>query len=154
MTDPAAPDRLRLLAAFAAIPFVDALLAFAAFSLLRGSSDAAFGFAVLTGVIGLLVTVCGGIPVVWSLRKEGRLSLRQLLLAGLALGNAPFAVYALMIGYFALVHLINGTLAERLLPMSELLRGTAVAIAIGSAMGMASAAVFWVVGVSGDSRAG
>ena len=160
---PGSPGRARLLAALVVLPLVDALVAFLGFPVVwwlgnhrTGSiypQPAAVGFAILAGVIGLVMTLCGALPVVWSLAARGPIALKQLLVAGLVLGNAPAAASLLFIIPITLGHVANGTMAEHLLPVSELLAGSLRVLAIGSAMGMISAAVFWVLGVAGSRAA-
>jgi hypothetical protein len=135
-------------------------MAYAAFSLLwylrdhggmrpvdSGGADG--GLAVLVGVLAAVVTIGGAVPVVLSLMKRGRVPLGRLVLAGVALGNVPLALYALVAAFFATLHLAAGTMSEHLLPLSSLLAGTLRAVLLGSAMGAASAVVFWFVGIRG-----
>ena len=154
------PTRARLLAAFAILPPIQALVAYSAFPVvwyIGGHGDArptdqaqtARAFALLTGLLGVLVTVAGAIPVVFWLMKRGRLSVGQLLVAGVALGNTPFAFYVLcLILPATMAHLAAGTMSDHILPASELLLGGLRAILIGSTFGALSAAIVWVVGVS------
>ena len=157
---PPSPRRWRLLIAFAVLPPFDALLAFVGFpavwwlgdhgaSRLLDPDQAARAFAILAGVLGILVTICGAVPVTFSLLKRGPVSLAQLLVAGVALGNAPFAAYALILLPFAILHVIEGTMSEHLVPLPDLLAGVLRAVLIGSVMGTASAVVFWLVGIRG-----
>ena len=153
------PPRWRLLAAFAILPVIQALVAFFSFPLVwqlgqHGNvrpvdeNQAARSFALLTGFLGGLVTVAGAIPIVFTLVRRGRLSFVQLLLVGLFLGNAPFAVF--VFGFVlpaTAFHLVSGTMSEHLVPVSQLLLGTLRALAIGSTFGVMSAAAFWVIGV-------
>lgn len=153
---PSTRARFRLLAAFAVLPVLDALLAFLWFPLLwdlgghgaRRPADpvqAAGSVAALAGILGMLVTICGAVPVVWWLLKRGPVSFGQLLLAGLVLGNVPFLVYCLALIGPALSHLAMGTMSDHLVPLSELLVAVLRPVAIGSVMGMASASVFWLL---------
>lgn len=155
--------RGRLLAAFAVVPIVDAVAALVAFPVVWALGDdgpsyaarprAALAIATLAGILGLLVTLCGALPVVTWLMRRGPVRLSQLLLAGLVLGNAPFAAFVAMLLPFALIHLASGTLWDRMLPLGELLGGTLRSVTIGSAMGLLSAAVFWFVGLRGTEAA-
>jgi hypothetical protein len=147
-----------MLGALAVLPLLDALVAFVAFPVLwccggraglqlMDPAEAARTFAVLSGVLGVLVTLCGALPVVWWLMKRGPLTLEQLLIAGLALGNAPFAAYLCFLAPFAIMHVMAGTMSEHLLPASELLATAVRSIGIGSFMGSLSAVVFWFLGI-------
>jgi hypothetical protein len=158
------PGRWRLLAAFAILPAVDAVVAFVSFPAVwhfgrHGGfrpfdpTQAALAFAALAGTIGLLVTLSGAIPLVHWLLKRGPVSLVQILIAGLALGNVPFAVYVLSLIPFALLHLAFGTLSQHLIPVSELLAALPLPIGIGSCMGVISAAVFWFAAIQGTDAA-
>ena len=155
---PSLPSKWRLLSAFAILPLVDALVAFVLYPTLwwlpttavfraPDTIQVASGFAILAGVVGLLVTTCGALPVVFWLLRRGPLSFAQLALAGLALGNMPFAIYAVAMIPFAIGHLVAGTMAQHLAPLSELLAGAVRALVIGSMLGVMSAVVFWLVGV-------
>jgi hypothetical protein len=81
--------------------------------------------------------------------KRGPVSLGQLVLAGVALGNVPLVFYAMAAAFFSIAHFAAGTLSQHLVPLSELIAGTLRAILIGSAIGSASALVFWLVGIRG-----
>ena len=148
----------RLWAAFAIIPFVDAAAAYLYFPLMWATSGhaghlinpegAAVGFAVLSGVLGVLVTAVGAVPIVFSLAKRGPISLPTACFAGLLLGNAPFGAYVLaLILPATMAHLSAGTMSEHLLPLSELAAGTSRILLLGSGMGALSGAVFWFLGL-------
>ena len=133
------PSRSRLLLGFAILPIVDAGVALLVLPR---------GLAVVVAGVGLLVTVAGAVPVVYWLMRARRLRLTNLLLAGLALGNAPFAWYVLgLVLPLTIMHMAMGTLSEHLLPFSSLIAGSARALAIGSFFGVLSAAAFWLVTV-------
>lgn len=158
-------SRWRLAAAFAVVPIVDGILAFAVFPIIwpvgaHGRvqpvdpfSEAA-SFGVLTGVVALLVTLAGAVPVVSWLINRRRASFANIVKAGLALGNAPFAVYALAAAYFALLHLIGGTMSQHLVPLSSLLAGTLRVIGLGSGLGVAGAVVFWLAALRPSGNRG
>ena len=133
-------DRGRLLASVALVPVVDALVAFVAFPP---------PIAVIVGIMALLVMLSGALPVVYWLARRGPVSLTQLLVAGVGLGNVPFAIYALAMIPYALLHLVFGTLKDHLIPASELLAGSLFPIGLGSGMDMLSAVVFWFVAIQG-----
>ena len=151
----------RLLLAFVLMPVINTLLAFVVFPTLRFVRERAefrmvidtdhgtYILAVLTGLIALVVTVAGAVPAFYSMAKRGPISLKQTLLAGLALGNAPFVVAALVAIAFALMHVAAGTISDHLAPLSDLIAGNLALIAAGSFLGVASAAVFWAVAILG-----
>jgi hypothetical protein len=153
-----------LLVAFAMLPPLDAVLGYVVFPLLwwlgvgtPGLADpmvAARAFVPVAGFIGLIVTVAGAMPVVFTQIRRGPISLRQALLAGLALGNAPLVVIVYATILLALGHMAMGTISEHLAPVSALVASPLRAIAIGSAYGVMSALVFWVAGVWRSDLAG
>ena len=157
----ASPGGLRVLVAFALMPVINTLLAFVVFPTLRfmreraefrvvvGSDDGAYVIAVLTGLVAVIVTVAGAVPVFYTLLKRGPISLKQTLLAGLALGNAPFAVITLATIMFALMHVAAGTISDHLAPLPDLIAANLALIAAGSLLGVTSAAVFWAVAILG-----
>lgn len=79
------PYPFRLWAALAIVPFIDAAVAYMGFPLvwaMRGHpgrlvdpAGVAFSFAVISGVLGLLVTWARAVPVVGWLAKRGPISL-------------------------------------------------------------------------------
>jgi hypothetical protein len=157
----ASPHKGRLLLAIGLMPVVNTLLAFVVFPTVRilreraefqvvvGTDHGSYVLAVLTGVVAVMVTVAGAVPVFYSLVKRGPVSLKQTLLAGLALGNAPFVVITLFTIMFALMHVAAGTISEHLAPLPDLIAGNLFLIAVGSFFGVASAAVFWTVAILG-----
>lgn len=159
----ALPGGGRLLIAFALMPLINTLLAFVVFPTLRFVRERAefrmvidtdhgtYILAVLTGLIAVAVTVAGAVPAFYSMAKRGPVSLKQTLLAGLALGNAPFVVGALIAIAFALMHVAAGTISDHLVPLSDLIAGNLALLAAGSLLGVASAAVFWAVAILGTS---
>jgi hypothetical protein len=153
----------RLWAAFAALPVVNAVVAFLGFPLvwyigghtgrLIDPTEAAVSFALLTGLMGLVVTVGGAIPVVLWLMRRGAVSLRQLIAAGVLLGNAPFVLYVIgLVLPLTILHLVRGTMSQHLLPFSDLIAGTLRAMAIGSVLGALSSLVFWFLGIRRADR--
>ena len=146
----------RFLAAVAAVPLFDGLLAYWAFPIVwwlgdhgayrpasPGEPDRIFG--TLAGVLGFLVMITAALPVTVHLGRRGWTSIRHFAAAGAVLGNLPFAVYLCVILLFTLVHLFQGTLIDHLLPASELLLGGVRAVLIGSFMGAASGAMYWLI---------
>jgi hypothetical protein len=75
-------------------------------------------------------------------------SLGQLIIVGLLLGNTPFFCYVIgLVLPATLSHLLAGTLSQHLTPLSDLIAGTLRALAIGSVLGAWSAIVFWLLGI-------
>lgn len=161
MADPSSSrfDALRLLLGFAVLPAVNALLAFFVHQLVwtRGPYggvgdpiDAAISFAAGVTIVALLVTVVGAVPIVWWLRNQGRVSLRSIVTAAVALGNAPFAISVAGVVAFYLVG--SATSADVGYVLWSGPMGIFRAIAIGSVMGFASGVVFWAVAIRGTAQ--
>lgn len=142
------------------MPLVDALVAFVAFPAVWAFGgdggfqpadpvQAARAVALVTGSLGILVTLAGAVPVVFWLMKRGPVSFGQIAMAGLVLGNVPFGVYVFALIPFAIGHLAAGTMSQHLSPVSELVAGTLRVIGIGSIVGLVSAVVFWFAGIRG-----
>ena len=156
----ASPSGRRLLA-FALMPVINTLMAFVAFPTLRvlrergefavvvGSDHGAYVLAVLTGLTAAIVTIAGAVPLFYKMVKRGPVTLKQTLLAGLALGNAPFVVITLVTIMFALMHVAAGTIRDHLAPLPDLIAGNLALIAIGSLLGIVSSAIFWAVAIHG-----
>lgn len=152
-------SRWRLFTALAVLPLFDACLGYLAFPLwwsLRNApgrfvepANPALAFAAINGVMGLFVTVTAVLPAVFRLQKRGPLTLQTLTLAGAVLGNLPFAVVAAATVAIAFGHLLGGTLSDHLSPAPELLAGALRVILLGTFMGAASGAVFWLMAVFG-----
>ena len=156
--DEGSPQFLRLWTAFAVLPVITAVLAFLAFPLvwaisgnqgqLVDSNEAAGAFAFVAGFFGCVVTFGGAAPLAFWRLKRGPIPLRQSVVDGLLLGNAPFALYVVgLVLPLTVMHMVNGTMSGRWLPVSELVFGTLRAIVIGSLLGMASGVIFWVLGL-------
>jgi len=157
----ASPGGVRLLLAFALMPVINALMAFVAFPTMQalrergefdvvvGSDHGAYILAVLTGLTAAIVTIAGAVPAFYTLVKRGPVSLKQTLLAGLALGNAPFVVITLVTMMFALMHVAAGTISDHLAPLPDLIAANLALIAIGSFFGVVSAAIFWAIAILG-----
>jgi hypothetical protein len=141
----------RLWIAFAVVPIVDFIIGYVGLPLVAHGANAhnadqiARSLGSMTGFLGLLVTVFGAMPTVLWLIQRGPVSFRQVFVAGLILGNVPFALFATVAARGLLVHLIAGTIGDHLVPISELIAGNLSAIAIGSIVGGISATVFWCV---------
>ena len=149
----------RLLAGFAAVPPTAGLVAFAAYLALfyAGSGPAAgvtpaaphataASLALGVALVALLVTVFGAVPGVSWLTRRGPLSLRSLLVLGAGLGDLPFAIIVLS----ALVaRLAGGASSADITGLWQGARGATLRLAIGAAVGAASAAMFWLVAVRG-----
>jgi hypothetical protein len=157
----ASPSSGRLLLSFALMPVINFLLALVAFPTLQilreqgrfqmvvGDDHGTYVLAVLTGLIAVVVTVAGAVPVAFTLMKRGPVSLKQTLIAGLGLGNAPVAVIALFMSMFAVMHVVNGTITDHLVPLRSLAASGLLLVAVGSMFGIASAAVFFGVAIRG-----
>jgi hypothetical protein len=148
--------RLRFLAAVLGIPLFDALLGYVAAPVVwwlgnHGAyrsvrpDEVPLRFGLVTGTLGFLVMFTAGIPVAVLLIRRRWTTSHHFAVAGILLGNLPFAGYLCMALYFSLMHLFMGTLAEHLSPIPELLAGGARAVFIGSVMGAASGVAFWLV---------
>jgi hypothetical protein len=99
--------------------------------------------------VGLFVDV-GAAVVFWLIRRGQVVHADPDRRPGL--GNS-FAIYALALIPYALLHLAFGTLSQHLVPVSELLASTPLPLAIGSGIGMISAVVFWVLAIRGTDVA-
>lgn len=132
----------RIWLAFALMPLVSGL---AGLLLSGGVAPVAF----LASACAIFVTFAGGLPAFLTLKRRGPISLSQTMWVGAALGNLPSAVYAVMLALYSLVHLAAGTLFARLLPLPQLVASAVMLILFGSAVGAASAAVFWFVALKG-----
>jgi hypothetical protein len=147
-------DELRLFAGLAVQPFVAAALAFMLFPVVDYTGrplyggfpadpvDAAISFSFGVGIVALAVTVCGAVPTVLYLLKRGPLSLKKVLVGGVVLGNAPFILVVTAV--FA-TQVARGTMSPDIGRLFYGLQGVVRAIAIGSYIGVGSAAVFWLV---------
>lgn len=135
---------IRVLAGVAAQPFVAAAVAFLAFPvvLLDGHgqtlaggaptsvADAAASVAVSAGLLALVVTLVGALPTALWLMKRRHVSLPEALAFGVAFGNAPFLIGALMASTYGLTGFIRG-------------------VAFSSLLGVVGAAVFWWIALRG-----
>lgn len=148
---------------FLLVPPVAGFLAFLGFPVLIHSgygvlppgnladpAGAARGFGLGVGILAVGVTAFGVVPTVLWLRKRGPLSLRRVVVAGAALGNAPFALIVLII---VVVQLVNGTITPDVARLWYGLAGAVRSVLIGTFVGTASAAVFWAIAVRGTQAA-
>jgi hypothetical protein len=143
---------VRLFAAFAILPFVAGVLAYFGSPLFvrsldnqTGGSSSGFepGFALATAFVALVVTVLGAVPLLSKMQSRGPITFKQCLLAGIALGNAPFFIVCLLM---VIVHLFVGSPIDT----SRMWYGTTGAIrtiTTSTLMGAALGSVFWVVGI-------
>lgn len=149
--------------ALAVLPLIDAVLGFAGFRLLwavggrafftADPAPAAFAFAVLSGLAGLLVTWCAAAPMVVARLRRGPISLQDSVVAGLLLGNTPFGLYIVgLVIPATFAHVMAGTMAGRWLSVPELAAATLRMLFIGSTMGAASGAIFWFLGIRGGEN--
>ena len=124
-------------------PVVAAALAFATFPILEvtgrgyvGVTDDMFGAAIAVAAgaafLAFVVAFAGALPLFLWLAKRGPISLKQALLCGIALGNAP-----------VLPFLLTGTTYG--------IEGTIRAIAFAALHGAAGALVFWAMAIRGTS---
>ena len=150
------PGALRLIAAFVAMPCVSAAVGAVLFPALNpeigeSADDAVLRYLVLSGVVGLLVTLFLAVPIVVAELRRGPVSPARAAILGALAGNAPFAMYLVVVFGFAVVHLVEGTLWDRMLPLTHLLVATLRLVAIGATMGAASAVTFWWIALRGTA---
>jgi hypothetical protein len=146
-------DQIRLIIGFVVQPFAASVLGFAIFPLVEWSRHALHGgqstrdalhgaiaFGLGAGMVAFFVTVCAVLPIVLMCLERGPLTLKQVLLSGAALGNAPGALVVFL-------SVVTGQQASGAswFWSVEALR----ALAIGSLFGLAGAALFWAVSMRG-----
>jgi hypothetical protein len=159
---PSRIDRRRLLMAILLMPLFDAALGYTTvpFFLRTGVQVAADSnpvstlMAMWSGLLGFFVMITAAAPVTYWLERRGRTSLGDFTLAGVVVGNAPFGVYLCLALAATLTHLIAGTLSQHLSSPGEIVAGGARALLIGSYMGAASGAMFWLIAVRDYRQAG
>jgi voltage-gated potassium channel Kch len=100
----------------------------------------AFGFG--TAIVGGLVAMLVAWPVVVWLMRRGPVTRRTVLLGGLLLGNVP-AVLAIVAWSAAILNVDASDSAR--IDLSYVSVIVARAVPLGSAIGLAGAAVFWIV---------
>jgi hypothetical protein len=157
-----------MVAGFALVPLVAGALSFVAFltmlpppplprRVIAGSRVASSGgsssidkaVAAAAGAVLLAVpvTVLASVPAVTWLARRGRVTLRTSLLAGAALGNAPFVV-PLIVGL--LYQFAHGTLPDNPADLWHAAAGTFRVIASGCFVGAGSAGAFWLIAMRGS----
>lgn len=152
----------RFLVALLVLPFADATLGFTAYPVVwwigdRGArmvepSQGAGPVAVLSGVLGLFVMIAAAAPVTGWLYRRGRTSIRDFTLAGAVVGNLPFAAYLCFVLAMTVLHFTAGTLREHLSSPGQLLAGGAGVLFLGSVLGGASGAMFWLLAICHDQE--
>jgi hypothetical protein len=144
---------MRLLAGFVVQPFFTGILGFIAFPLIdvtqraiegstatepmRGAISVALGAA----FAAFFVTVCAAFPLVVWLLRHGPLTLKQVLLGGVMLGNLPFVVI-----------MILAVLTNNVSSGASWL-GLFRSLAFGALFGVAGAALFWAISIRGTAMA-
>jgi len=103
--------------------------------------DSALSLATGVGVIAVVVTVFGAVPIVAWLNRRRALTLRTLLLVGAILGNLPFILIVLA------VLATNGRLSSDVARVWDGSAGAMRATALGFGYGVVSASLFWLVAV-------
>ena len=136
---------LRLLAGLGLAPVVSAAVAFVAFPLVEWTHplevgravdgyQAAAGFALVVGFVAAVVTLVVALPVAAALQTRGRLTLQASLIAGLVIGNAPYFLISIWLLFAPGVNEVGYGLL-----------GAVRGVAIGTVLGVSSAAAFWMV---------
>jgi hypothetical protein len=152
---------LRLVVGFALTPLAAGFLAFAAYAVLwtfsptsgfrtANAISGAVGMGLSAGIVAVFVIVFGAIPAFAWVSRVGPPSLAKVLFAGALLGNLPLGIgVLLMLGS----HLRNGTIPPNFSDQWYGLAGLSQTVAVGLFVGMTSAAVFWLIGISGTEPA-
>ena len=156
LASPSGPNWWRVWLAFLLMPPVSAGAAAVVFPVLSlgGATNGGSGvFAFIAAIASVFVTVAGALPMFLSLKRRGPISFSRTLWAGAALGNAPGALYAILILLFTLVHIAAGTISQHLSTPASLLAGALRVAMLGTAVGTISAAVFWVIALRGTDLA-
>ena len=154
---------MRMMGAYVLMPFVAFVLAYVAEMTLWGHAGTyvtgttvhtggsapaaiALSLAMAAALMAVFVTIFGAVPLVLWLIRRGRVSLRQALIAGAALGNAPAAVLLVLI---LIHHIGRGTMPDNPGDVWYGARGAFRTITEGMFVGMGCAAVFWVLAIRG-----
>jgi hypothetical protein len=147
-------DEPRLAVALLLQPVVSFALGFLLFPVVDYSSrvtgqgransviDGAFAFGFATAIVGGLVAMLGAWPVVVWLMRRGPVARRTVLLGGFIFGNVP-AVLAI-VAWSAVVLKAHGSGAQSI-DLSYAAFVVARGATLGSLIGVAGAAVFWLV---------
>src|SRR5262245_44574959 len=146
-----AKTEMRVILGFAVQPLVCALVAFMSFPILEytGRSlyggrpadalDSAIAVAIGTGLVGFFVTIVAAVPSYLWVRSRGLLSRGVVLWCGVILGNLP----SLLIVVLLAINRAQQGQAANFDALTYGVAGAIRAIAFGSFIGAAGAAVFW-----------
>ena len=144
-----AAEEMRLAAGFIVQPFVAGVMAFVSFPFLlfgevgSGITDptgAAISVALGTFLFAIGITLVVAVPIaIWVLKRRD-VRFKRALLFGLAIGNLPVAVGAVLSGFQRVV-----LSASR--PVD--LWGSTGAVLFSSLIGVTGAAVFWAISIRG-----
>jgi len=137
---------------FFLMPVAAALAAFVVFALPGAFADVrvsnpigmAVGMGLIAGVAAIFVTVFCAVPALVWLRRRGPVSLGHVLGAGAFLGNLPIAATSLLVFREQIAH---GTPLRVTQSPETFIR----LIAAGTFVGIASAAVFWLIAIRGSA---
>ncbi|HSL22725.1 MAG TPA: hypothetical protein VK886_14420 [Vicinamibacterales bacterium] len=110
------------------------------------SLDGAASFGMGVGILAVAMTAWA-VPLLLYLNERRRLSFRNVLALGAALGNVPFAIVILGI---VVAHPIRETLTGDVGRLWYGFSGFVQRVVLGSAVGMSSAAAFWSVAIRGN----
>ena len=148
---------LRLLLGFAILPPAAALVMFATCLVLWGvgawalegtpSFDVAVSQGIAVGILAASATVLGAVPAVAWLIHRGELSFRNVVLLGVIVGNAPFAIIVISI---LATQFVRGTLSFDVGQLWFGWYGLVRAIVLGVCFGTTLAMLWWVVAVRGS----
>jgi len=146
---------MRLFFGFAVLPFVAAALAFVGFPLFEMSAraqlggipananDSAIAFAAGTFVVAVFVTLFGAVPIATWMLRRGPVTLKQSVIGGVALGNAPFLLVVAAILVVSVFTNAPSSAGHHWYGASGALRTITMSTLLGAALG----SVFWVVGI-------
>ena len=158
MRRPSPNTVVRLLAGFAGAPVTAVFLALVTYDALWYSGmmsggapidsiDAAASLGTGVGIIAVLMTICA-VPLVAWLASRGPVSFGQVIVLGVALGNAPFAMIVLGI---VVAHPFSEVLSGDISRFWYGFSGAVERVVIGLISGMGSASIFWIVGIRGTA---